>query len=163
MRYLKPISTTIEINNETYNLRYTLDVIDELQDKTKIPLPELISFLYKKRYQKDAIRVLLKYLTGQMIDVEDDKLDYYSTLLIQTYINQLMSKPYDGEKKGEVKNEFEFINIERHFYIATVILKKSDEQAWGMTLSEINTLFKEHSFEMGWIKADKEVNIDDVI
>jgi hypothetical protein len=163
MRYLKPKGTPILINDKQYQLLFTLDVIDEIQSRTKFPISEVIHMATEKKYQRSAIEVLLKYLTGDNIEVKDNELDYYSTILIDTYIEQLKSKPYEGEPKGEPSDKYEFINVERLFYIATDILGRSEEEAWSMTLGKLFTLQKEHLFQTGQIKEDKEVNIDDVI
>lgn len=167
MRYLKP-QEFILINNEVCKLKFSLDVIDELQDKTEMPLPKLMTLLTNKnkKTKKAAVEVLLKYLLGKEVIVEDDKLEYYGIMLLNTYINQIKAKPIDGEVKehsGEDEKGFEYINIEELFYIATMVLNKSESRAWEMTVGEIHTLLKEHFKYKGYYKKEKEVNIDDVI
>lgn len=162
MRYLKPKGTLIKINDKNYRLLFSLDAIDEIQDRTQLPLQQVVHMTTEKRYRKNAIEVLLLYLTGEKIEVNENELDYYSTVLIHTYIDQIKSKPYDGEKKGEHSDDYEFVDVERLFYIVTSVLGYSEEEAWKMTLGKIYTLLKDHRLYNGLIKEDKEVDIMDV-
>lgn len=159
MRYLKPKGMPIEVNGKQFKVLFTLDLIDELQDRTQLPMSELISMLVDDKYKEKATGIIIYYMTREIIK---DNFENYSNLLFLTYIEQLKDKPYEGEKKAEPQEEFEPINVERYFYIATVLLGKSDERAWQMTLGEISTLYKEHGFENQWIKEDKVVDIMDI-
>lgn len=162
MRYLKPKGTLLKVGDKEYLLKFTLDVIDEIQTATNLPLPEIMNMTLKRKYRKNAIKVLLKYLTGDEIEVPDNELDYYSEMLIMTYINQVRSKPYEGEKKPESGDECEFLNVERFLYLATVVLGRPTEEAWQMTIGQINTLNKEHQLYIGAIKKEEEVDIMDI-
>jgi hypothetical protein len=163
MRYLKPKGTPIKINNNAYYLKFTLDIIDELQDRTELPMSEIISLTASKKHREAAIKLLLKHLTGREIEVKKDELDYYSTVLMTTYIEQFKYKDMPKPKKGEGSEEIPFIDVEHWFYIGKVVLSLPSDEVWQMTLGQINTLYREHLKYNGAIKEDKEVNIDDVI
>lgn len=160
MRYLKPRNSIVKINDKEHNLIFSLDVIDQIQDKTQLPMLEIIMMLYEDKMKKKAAEVLIKYLTGKMIEIEDDKLDYYSIALLNAYIEQLKSKEIPGLKKIPVDDKnYEFIDIEHWIYIGTVVLQRPEEEVWGMTLGKIKTLYNEHAKYNGWIKEEKEESL----
>lgn len=161
MRYLKPKGTPIEIEGKIYYIKYTLDVIDELQDRLDMPMTKLLTCLTHKKTQKDAIKIILKCLIGA--DTEPTELDYYSTMLITTYIDQAKYKGMPTPKKSEEETEPQFVDIEYWYYIGKVILNFTTDEVWQMTLGQINTLYREHLKHTGAIKEDKVYNIDDVI
>jgi len=177
MRYLKQNGTPIKVGENKYKLIFTLNVIDELQDKTKIPLRELMELLTKKKKSKLAIQCLLKYLiedhlrmqgSDEKFDIDtielENKIDYYSLLLLETYIEQVKSKEIEGAKKAtSSESEYEYTNVEYWFYIGTTILGFSEDKVWNMTLGKLITLRNEHFKFNGWIKEDKEVSIDEAI
>ena len=166
MRYLKPEISTININNNIYNLIFSLEVIDNLQDKVQLPMTEIIMMLTDEKSLKSrklTAQVLLKYLTEQLVDIDDDKLDYYSALLLNTYIEQIKSKEIEGIKKASQNDGYEFINIEHWVYIGTVVLQKPEDEVWKMTLGKLMTMHNEHAKYSGWIKEEKEVSIDEAI
>lgn len=164
MRYLKP-SGKIKINNQFFDITYTLDVIDELQDKVKMPMSEIIELATENKTKKLAVQCLLKYLLKQEIEIEDDKLEYYSRVLIIAYMEQLSSKKIEIKEKPRVieTDEPQWINIERWFYIGKVVLGYPEEEVWNMTLGKLITLSNEHALYTGMITEDKEVSIDEAI
>ena len=160
MRYLKP-QRTIKVNGKIYPLVFSLEVIDELQDKTGMAMTEIISLLTSKKNSKKAVECIIQYMTGETVT---DNYEYYSVMLLDTYIEQIKYKGMPETKgKPEEATEYEPIDIEYWFYLATVVLRKTTSEAWEMTLKEIRTLYNEHLKYTGVIKEDKVVNIDDVI
>lgn len=157
MRYLKPRKPKIEISGNIYELLFSLDVIDNIQDKSNMPMTEIIMTLFENENRKLTIQVLIKYLTGQLIEIDDNELDYYSNLLINTYINQMKCKEIPELKKSEPQDEnYEFIDIERMIYIGTAVLNYPDDRVWNMTIGEYRTLHNEHAKYNGWFKEEKE-------
>lgn len=160
MRYLKP-QRTIKVNDKAYPLVFSLEAIDELQDKTGMAMTEIISLLTSKKNSKKAVECIIQYMTGETVT---DNYEYYSVMLLDTYIEQIKYKGMPETKgKPEEATEYEPIDIEYWFYLATVVLRKTTSEAWEMTLKEIRTLYNEHLKYTGVIKEDKVVNIDDVI
>lgn len=159
MRYLKP-QKTIKVNGNAYPLVYNLEVMDELQDKTGEPITRVISWLTSKKSCKKAVECILKYMTGETVI---DNYEQYSILLIDAYIEQLKYKGMP-EVKGQTEEatEYEPIDIEYWFYLATIVLLKSEEKAWKMTLREIRTLYNEHLKYIGAIKEEKVVDIMEI-
>jgi len=176
MRYLNQKGTPIEIENNTYHLLFTLNVIDELQDKVQMPLSELMEKTLEPRTRIASVKLLLKYLIedhlrrhgkNEKIYIENvtlkNKIEYYSLLLINTYIDQIKSKKIEVAKKERVCTEHEYLNVEYWFYIGTTVLGFSKSEVWNMTISELSTLRNEHAIFNGWMKEDKEVSIDEAI
>ncbi|MDF2537409.1 MAG: hypothetical protein K0S76_430 [Herbinix sp.] len=161
MRYLKPTGTPITINEKTYNILYTLDVIDELQEKTNMPMGAIIESLTKKKTMKTAVMCLLKYITGEVI--ETDNVEYYSMMLLSAYIEQIKYKNMPKVIASGEEVEHEFIDVEYWFNIGKTILGYNTEEVWGMTLGQLRTHKREYDIYKGFIKEDKEVNIDDVV
>ncbi len=160
MRYLKPYKPVIEINNNRYELIYSLEVIDEIQDKTQLPMIEVISMLFDYKTREAAVKLLIKYLTGQIIAIKENELESYSILLLNTYIEQIKSKEIKGNQAKEKPNgEHEFIDVERLFYIGTVVLNRPEEKVWAMTVRELRTLHNEHAAYNGWIKEEEEQSL----
>jgi hypothetical protein len=164
MRYLKP-NGTIVIRKKPYDILFTLEVIDELQEITEMPMIELLGWALNKKNMKATIQIVLKVLLKEVPDLEDNKLEYYSYALINTYMEQLKCKEIDIKDKPnvEVSEEPQRINIEYWFYIGTVVLNRPTEEVWGMTLGQLITLRNEHYLYNGWFKEDKEVSIDEAI
>lgn len=167
MRYLKPDDLKIKANDKTYNIRFTLDVIDEIQDRTGMSMNEVMMLLSSrsKKHKREATKTLLEFLIKENIEFKDDELDYYSFELIRTYINNLKFKDMPKPKKDDVYNEGDipFIDVEYWFYIGKVVLGFPADEVWQMTIGQIKTLEREHAKYNGWIKEDKVVNIDDVL
>lgn len=174
MRYLKPIGPRIELTTvktvkekevkkkKSYNLLFTLDVIDQIQDKTEMSINEVMSLTTLKKYKKSAVEVLLKYLTGDLIEVTEDNLEHYSVLLLSTYIEQLKPKETVKGKTAEAEG-YSFVDVERWFYVGKTVLGYPSEEVWQMTLGQLGTLEYKHAVYNGWFKEDKVENIDDVI
>lgn len=162
MRYLKP-KARIEINREAYDIIYSLDVIDEIQDKTGMSIIEVIMLLYSEKHRKAAAEVLLRYLTGKEITIKDDDLDYYSDMLIKIFIEQIKYKDMPKPKKDDDNNnEYQFVDIEGLYYIGKIVLGFNSDEVWKMTIGQIKTLLNEHNKYMSK-EEDKVYNVDDVI
>lgn len=162
MKYLRPVGTLIEINGKMYRLKFTLDVIYELQYKVKMPIGELMWLLTNYKTRKLAVQCVFKYALGT-VEIDDTKLDYYSSVILDTYINQLKYKgmtPSD-EEVNEDKPRFDYMDIENLIYVGTVVLGYREQDVWEMTYGKIKTLIKEH-YKYHGIET-KEVTIDDVI
>jgi hypothetical protein len=162
MRHLKPKGTPIKIKNNVYYLKFTLDVIDELQDRTELPMSEIISLTTSKKHREAAIKLIIKYLTRQEIEVKKDELDYYSTMLLNTYIDQLKYKDMPEPERINEPVEYQFIDIEHWFYIGKFVLGLQTDEVWGMTIGQIRTLEHSHSKYSKQFKEDKEVDIMDI-
>lgn len=164
MRYLKP-NGKIKINNKWHDIIFTLDVIDELQDRTQMPMIEIMIKATSKKNMKSAVKCLLKYLLEEEIELEENQFEYYSMALIKAYIEQIKHKKVAGEKEPALDEEVnhEFIDIEHLIYYGTVELGYPENEVWKMTLGKINTLQAEQAKNKGWIKEDKEVSIDEAI
>ena len=52
------------------------------------------------------------------------------------------------------------INVARLIYIGTVLLNRTEEEIWLMTLGKLIILWREHRYENG--QVEKEITIDDV-
>lgn len=160
MRYLNPKKSIIKINDKEYSLIFSLDAIDEIQDKSQLPLTEIIMMLTEGKTRELAVKVLVKFLTGQVIKIENDKLDYYSAVLLNTYINQLKSKEIPGEKKVPQNDDnFEPIDIEYWYYVGHTVLGYPKSEVWEMTLGQLKTEHNEHAKYNGWLKEEKEVSL----
>jgi hypothetical protein len=160
MRHLKPRKPVINVNGKTYELVFSLDVIDEIQDKTTLPVTEIILMLMDFKTRNLAIKVIMKCLIGQDLELQESELENYSILLINTYIEQLKCKEIKGLQRQETPNgEYEFVDIERWFYIGTVVLNYPEDRVWKMTLGELRTLHNEHAAYNGWIKEEKEESL----
>jgi hypothetical protein len=160
MRYLKPIKPKINLNNDSHELVFTLDIIDKLQDACKMPMPEIISNLLNNDTKKITVQVIIKFMTGIVIDLGDNEIDDYSTVLLSIYIDQIKSKKLQGIVQQEIPDgEYKFVDVEYWFYVGTVVLNKSDERVWEMTLGEIKTLYNEHAKYSGWLKEEKEQSL----
>jgi len=164
MRHLKP-SGKIKIDKQYHDIVFTLDIIDELQDKVKMPMSEIIELATEKKTMKLAVQCLLKYLLKQEIEIKDDKVEYYSLVLINAYIEQIKSKEIEIKEKPRVieSEEPQWINIEYWFYIGKVVLGYPEEEVWNMTLGKLITLRNEHALYTGVITEDKEVSVDEAI
>ena len=136
MRYLKTQGTPIEVNEKIYYIKYTLDVIDELQDRLNMPMAKLLMCLTGKRNQRDAIKRLLKHLIG--VEIEPIELEYYSTVLINAYIEQIRYKDMPEPQKSD--DDIPFINVEYWFYVGKIILGFPSDEVWNMTIGQIRTL-----------------------
>jgi hypothetical protein len=157
MRYLKPYSPVIIINDKEYKLLFSLDAIDNIQDRTNMPMTEIITSLFDHEARSITIQVLIKYLTGQVIEIDKNQEEYYSTILLNTYINQMKYKDIQGLKMAEAPDgEYEFTDVEHWFYIGTVVLERPEERVWNMSLGELRTLYNEHAKYNGWFKEEKE-------
>lgn len=161
MRYLKAKGSPVEIDGNPYYIKYTLNVIDELQDKTKLPMSEIMTLLTYKKHQLITVKLLIKFLLE--IEFEPIEVDYYSALLLTTYIEQIKFKDIPKPNSEEGKHEPQFIDVEYWFYIGKVVLGFPTDEVWQMTLGQLQTLYNQHLKYIGAIKEDKEVNIDDVI
>lgn len=163
MRYLKPTGTPIKIGDKIYHILFTLEVIDELQDKTGMSINEIMFLLTKKKTKTTAAKCILKYIIGEEIEIDD--IENYSIVLLNTYIEQLkykdMPKPKEAEQEEET--EYEFVDVEYWFNIGKTVLGYPTEEVWSMTLGQIRTHKRKHDIHNGLIKEDAEVNIDDVI
>jgi len=162
MRYLKPTGK-IEIEGKIYDIIFSLDVIDEVQSRTEMSIIEVIRLLLSKKHKKAALSVLLKYLTGQEILINDDTLDYYSQALINIFIDQIKYKDMPKPKKDDDTEEIPFIDVEYWFYVGKVVLGFRTDEVWRMTIGQIRTLLQEYYKFHGLIKDDKIYNVDDVI
>lgn len=164
MRYLKPNETPIEINGKVYKIKFTLDIIDEIQDKTELSIQEIMIMTTLEKYKKMAVKVLLKYLIGKNIDIKNDDLDYYSFVLIKAYINSIKFKDMQKtQKSADTDDNIPFIDVEYWFYVGKVVLGFPSDEVWQMTIGQIRTLLQEHYKFHGLIKDDKIYNVDDVI
>jgi hypothetical protein len=156
MRYLKPKPMPIMIGDKIYNILFTLDVIDRLQNDTQMPMTEILERALNENTSEIAIKCLLKYLIG--IDVEIDNLNYLSTMLITAFIEQAKCKEIQGQTP-QASGKADFIDIERWVYIGKVILEYPENEVWEMTLGKIGTLYKEHLKYTGAIKVEEEVSL----
>jgi len=164
MRYLKLIKSVIKINDKFYDLKFTLDVIDKIQDITELPITQIVARTMEKATRKSAVQILLKYLVGQEIEDNDNEFGYYSAVLLNTYIDQLKTKPIPEQKKVEnVENEYDFFDIERMVYIGTTVLGYQEQDVWEMTPGKIGTLHNQHLRYNDRIFIEKEVSIDEAI
>jgi hypothetical protein len=164
MRYLRPKGAPLKIGEKTYTILFTLDIIDQLQDKVEMSINELLSLTTKKRYKKDAVKCILKYTTGETIEIPDAELEFYSAFLLSTYIDQIKFKDMPQSKHSESEEEFPFVNIAHWLYIGESVLNRPTEEVWGMTLGQLRALEYEDCKCKGLVKEDnKVVNIDDVI
>ena len=173
MSYIKPKGTLIELVEVTFKdekiikekkyfrLLFTLGLIDELQDKTKMPMDEIVLMMINKnKSPKNTIQCILKHMFEQEIELEEDKLEYYGITILKAYIDQLKFKKIPGQQiEQSTKDGYEFIDTEYWFYIGTVELKRSDEKVLNMTLGTLRTLHNEHAKYSGWIKEDKEQSL----
>lgn len=172
MRYLKPNGTPIKLivikevkghlekKEQEFHLLYTLEVIDELQVKTGISIDEIITYLTIDKLKEKAVKCLFKYLTGEEIEIND--LDYYSILLIKTYIDQLQPKEI-GKRVIKDPEGFSFFDVEHWFYIGKVVLEYPEDEVWKMTPGKIATLYHEHAKFNKWIENETEAKKENVI
>lgn len=162
MSFLKPRIPKIKISGTEYELIYTLDIIDNIQDRAKMSMTEIMMWLIEGSIEtrKMSAKVLIECLTGQLIEIEDDELEFYSSLLTHIYIQQMKCKEIPGLQKKLIQDgEYEFIDIEYWIYIGTVVLNRAENDVWKMTLGKIRTLYNEHAKFSGWIKEEKEQSL----
>lgn len=163
MRYLKPRGIPIEVNGKLHHIKFTLDLIDELQTRTGIPMSKLIYMLGHDEYYKDITKLTILQAIGEMVE-DKEELSHIRILLIKAWIEQFKFKGIEDEKPNSKEDpEHELIDIECLFYIGTVQLGFSQSEVWGMTLGQILTLTNQDAIYKGLKKEDKEVSIDDVI
>ena len=146
----------IMIGDKIYNILFTLDVIDRLQNDTQMPMTEILEWALNENTSETAIKCLLKYLIG--IDAEIDNLNYLSTMLITAFIEQAKCKEMQGHTP-QASGKVDFIDIERWVYIGKVVLKYPENEVWEMTLGKIGTLHREHLKYTGAIKVEEEVSL----
>lgn len=182
MSVLRPKGYLLKINGESYRILFSLKVIDELQDRTQMPMLELMGTLSNKKLKETTVRCLFKYLIEKDITIDKNKIDYYSIVLMNVFIDQLRPKKLDliknnNEKKTiddeeqsddspmeeEIDEENLTINVERWFYRGKTVLGYPESEVWEMTLGKLITLYNEHAIYNGMIKEDKEVSIDEAI
>lgn len=154
MRYLKTKGNPIEIDGKPYYIKYTLDVIDELQDKTKLPMSEVMTLLTYKKHQLITVKLLIKFLLG--MEFEPIEVDYYSALLLTTYIEQIKFKDMPESEVASEEREPQFINVEYWFYIGKVVLGFQTDEVWQMTLGQLQTLYNQHLKCIGANKEDED-------
>lgn len=160
MGYLRNMGKQILINDEIKVVLFTLQMIYDLQEKTNMPVSELIYSLTGEKTRELAVKCIIKFMFG--LDVNDNY-EYYSYILLSTYIEQLKYKNMPKPRSNDDDSDYEFINIEYWFYIGTVVLGYSEDKVWNMTLGQLRTLHNEHLKYHGVIKEDKEVSIDEAI
>lgn len=158
MRYLKPKPTPIIINDKLYHVLYTLDVIDQIQSETKMPITEILEWATNNSTMETAILCLLKFLLPG-VDVKIDNLNYLATILITAFIEQAKSKEIQGYNPPPPSGKIEFVDIENWVYIGKVVLGYPESEVWGMTLGKIRTLNREHLKYNGAIKEEQEVSL----
>jgi hypothetical protein len=163
MSCLRPLGVTIEIIGNEYNILYTLKIIDELQERTNMAMTVILDSLNDDRLKVDAVKCLLRYLTGKEIEIEIDKVDYYSRALMKIFIDQATPKQIEIKGKKKEVNEPSKIDIEHWFYMGKVVLGYTEAETWGMTLGKLITLSNEHGLYNCFIVEDKEVSIDEAI
>lgn len=165
MSYIKPHGRYIEVNGKEYHLLFTLGVIDELQDRTQMSATDIIASLADKETMEVTVKVLLRYLIGEPIEVEPDKLEYYSLVLRATYMEQYNPKNIEIKMPARTVevDKHERIDTEYWFYIGKVVLGYSEEETLNMTLGKLITLRNEHFLFTGRFEEDKEVSVDEAI
>lgn len=162
MRYLRPRATPIKIKDKTYNILFTLEVIDELQIRSELPITKTMKMITYESTRKIAITFLLSVLfPSEKIEIDDSELYYLYVMLMSAYSEQIFSKEMELRKTKSAKEEF--VDIEKWIYIGTVVLGYPEKEVWNMTLGKIDTLYREHLKYIGIIAENKVVNIDDVI
>ena len=92
-----------------------------------------------------------------MIDDNDPMIDYYSSMLLTTYIEQ--SKPKNPKPKITASDEYEFMDIESWFYVGKVLLGYPENEVWEMTLGKLATLRNECLAANGFTKEEKEQSL----
>lgn len=162
MRYLRPIATPIKVKDKTYNVLFTLEIIDELQQRAEMPVTDIIDMTLKEKSMETAASYILKVMFPNE-EIELEEFNYISVMLVSAFVEQAKSKKMELPKPQETSEETEFIDVEWWVYFGTVVLGYSEQEVWKMTLGKIGTLYREHLKYRGVLKEDKEVNIDDVI
>lgn len=158
MSFLKPKPTPILVNGEAYSILFTLDVIDQLQSETEMPITELLEWAINDNTKESAIKCLLKFLTGANVS-EENNLDYLSTILITSFIEQAKCKEIKNYSPPKSNKEIDFIDIEWWMYIGVTVLRHPEKEVWKMTLGKIGTLYREHLKYTGAIKEEQEVSL----
>lgn len=158
MRYLKPEPTQIIIGKETYPILYTLDIIDQIQSTTKMPIIEVLEWAMVKKTMETAIICLLKFLLPG-VDVKIENPEYLSTMLITAFIKQAKCKEIEGHNPPPTNGKVDFIDIERWMYVGRVVLGYPEDEVWNMTLGKIGTLHREHLKYNGAIQVEEEVSL----
>jgi hypothetical protein len=73
MSALKPKGEKIKLGNNEYGLRFTLNAIDDIQDRFNIGILELDKLFADERNRIKNLRYLLTVLINEDIDCENDE------------------------------------------------------------------------------------------
>jgi hypothetical protein len=114
MSDLKPASTKIKLGNNEYGMRFTLNTIDDIQEKYDIPISELDKLFKDEKRQIRNLRYLITLLINEDIDCTADETGekkphvnerFVGRHITAQNINELTASIYqcfiDGAPKGD--------------------------------------------------------------
>lgn len=110
MSDLRPKATTIRLGGKEYGLLFTLNAIDEIQDRFNMPISQLDKLLSDERTVYKTLRYLLTVLINEAIDdagAGDPHVDekYVGRKITAADINALQSGIYTSFTAGMPESE----------------------------------------------------------
>jgi predicted metal-dependent enzyme (double-stranded beta helix superfamily) len=102
MSDLKPTGSKIKLGNNEYGMRFTLNVIEDIQDHFNINVSDIDSLFSDERNQIKNIRYLLTVLINENIDCEDDETGEKTPHLDERYVGRHIDLANVGDMKAAI-------------------------------------------------------------
>ena len=90
MSDMKPTGTPFVLNGHTYNLRFTLNVIDDVQSHYDIGLSQLADLLQDGKTQIGAIKFLIAAMVNEDIACQNDATGEKKPYIDERYVGRYL-------------------------------------------------------------------------
>lgn len=171
MSELRPNGIDVEIGGKTYDLLFTLNVIDECQARFKKPLSEVMKQLTDPYWMPGTLRTLLTSLINDSLYrsgeqerrtekevggmVTQDMAPELTMKILNAYLSSVPEADGDTEE-----GEQEMLDVAKLLYIGAIKLGYSETELFQMTPRKFFLLF-DAFLELNGLKK-KEIGIDDL-
>lgn len=125
MSDLKPTRIKVKLGKNEYGLRFTLNAIEDIQDKFNVPIKQLGDLFNDKDNQVKNLKYLLTVLINEDIDCENDESDDKKPHVDERYVGRhidaqnmtnMMSAIYksfsEGSPQSDENDEDEIPNVQ---------------------------------------------------